>query len=222
MKYSNLRHQVRAAMVMAICLVASTVALAQKQSFSGKYEGTAKNPDGPVAIRLELAEDAGKISGQLTSPHGVYKIVKGEVVDGVLTLEADNNGAKGKLTLKQKDDLLTGDFTAEGHTAAVEFKKAIADELSGEWDAVADAQGQPFPFTLIMKLEGEKVTGSSSSQLGNVQFTSGSWKDGKLTLLMEGGSGQIALMATMIDGKLAGDYDFAGQASGKWVAMKKK
>jgi hypothetical protein len=32
----------------------------------------------------------------------------------------------------------------------------------------------------------------------------------------------IAMMATIVEGKLSGDYDFAGQLSGKWVAIKKK
>jgi len=130
------------------------------------------------------------------------------------------------LTLRQNGDNLTGDWIRGEQTGTVEIKKVVAeasvDMISGEWEAVADAQGQPFPFTLVIKLEGDKVTGSSSSQLGNVQISTGAWKDGKLSILLDGGGGQIALVATMIDGKLAGDYDFAGQASGKWVAMKKK
>jgi hypothetical protein len=191
-------------------------------SLAGKYEGTAKGPNGDAHLVLELIDDAGKISGQLTSPGGVYKIVKGQTVDGVLTIEAEGAKTKGKLTLRQKDDTLAGDFTADGKTGPVEFKKASTIDLNGEWDAVADAQGQPFPFTLTLKVDGEKVTGSSSSQLGTTPITTGTWKDGKLAIVMEGGAGQIAMMATIVEGKLSGDYDFAGQLSGKWVAIKKK
>src|SRR5437867_2395229 len=85
--------------------------------------------------------------------------------------------------------------------------------------AYADAQGQPFPFTLTLKLEGEKVTGSSSSQLGTSTISSGVWKEGKLTLLLDSNNGQIGLIATLVDGKLVGDYDFAGQLQGKWVGV---
>ena len=206
-----------------VLVFAAVVAAAQgSTSLSGKYEGTAKGPDGEVKLTLELVDEAGKISGQITSPRGVYKIVKAQLSEGLLTLEAEGTNTKGKMTLRQKGDTLVGDFTADGKTGPVEFKKANTDEISGEWDGVADAQGQPFPFTLTMKLEGEKVTGSSSSQLGTTPFTSGIWKDGKLALVMEGGAGPIAMTATMIEGKLSGDYDFAGQASGKWVALKKK
>jgi hypothetical protein len=110
--------------------------------------------------------------------------------------------AGGKLTLK---------FGAPAEGALLTLQKGVAD-----------AQGQPFPFLLTLKVDGEKVTGSSSSQLGTSPITSGTWKDGKLAIVLEGGAGQIAMGATMIEGKLSGEFDFAGQLSGKWVAIKKK
>jgi hypothetical protein len=101
----------------------------------------------------------------------------------------------------------------------VELRKSVTDEVSGEWDGVADAQGQAFPFTLSLKLDGEKVTGASDSQLGHANIVSGSWKDGKFSIVLDG---NIAMIATMIEGKLSGEYDFNGQSSGKWVAVRKK
>lgn len=215
------RLQFSSLLVLAVTMMAAAQS-PPSTSLAGKYEGTAKGSEGEVKLALELVDEAGKFSGEITSPHGVYKIVKAQLADGVLTLDVEGTGGKGKLTLRQKDDALAGDFTSDGKTGPVEFKKAIKDELSGEWDAVADAQGQPFPFVLTLKVDGEKVSGSSSSQLGTSPITTGTWKDGKLAVVMEGGAGQIALIATMIEGKLSGDYDFAGQLSGKWVAIKKK
>jgi len=206
------------------CAVAAAQGGNQKSTLSGKYEGTAKAPDGDVHLTLDLTDDAGKVSGQLTSPHGVYKIVKGQMAAGVLTLDAEGPNSKGRLTLRQKDDALTGDFNADGKTGPVEFKRATsaADAISGDWDGVADSQGQSVPFTLSLKLDGEKVTGSSSSQLGNFDISNGVWKEGKLAIAFDTGNGQLTMVATMVAGKLSGDYDYAGQASGKWVAQKKK
>ena len=48
------------------------------------------------------------------------------------------------------------------------------------------------------------------------------WKDGKLAVILESGAGQIVLNAVIVEGKFSGDYDFAGQSSGKWVAVRKK
>jgi hypothetical protein len=222
MRTLTARNAFRLPLSIVVIVVAAMMVWAQTSSWAGKYEGTVKSPNGEVHLTLDLMNDAGKISGQITSPHGVYKIVKAELTGGLLTLDAEGAGSKGKLTLRQKDDVLAGDFTADGKTGPVEFRKAAKDEISGDWDAVADAGGQAFPFTLSLKLDGDKVTGSSSSQLGTSNISSGTWKDGKLAVLIESGAGQIVLNAVIVEGKFSGDYDFAGQSSGKWVAVKKK
>jgi hypothetical protein len=192
-------------------------------SLTGKYEGVAKGPSGDVRMTLELIDEAGKFSGQITTPRAVYKIVKGVLMtDGVLTLDVEGNGSSGKLTLRQKDEMLVGELAAEGRNGPIEFRKAAKDEISGEWDAAADAQGQPFPFTLSLKLDGEKVNGTSSSQLGHSTISSGVWKEGKLALVLDSAGGAIGLIAILMDGKLVGDYDYAGQLQGKWVAVRKK
>ena len=191
-------------------------------SLTGRYQGTAKTPGGDMAMTLDIVEEAGKFSGTVTTPHGSFKVIKGQKADGLLTLDAEGNGSTGKFSLRVKDDKLVGDLTVDGKTGSVDLRRVAPDEISGEWDAAADAQGQPFPFTLSLKVDGEKVTGSSSSQLGTSTISSGNWKDGKLALVLESGNGQIALMATFDNGKLVGDYDFAGQFSGKWAAVKKK
>ena len=96
-----------------------------------------------------------------------------------------------------------------------------AFSLNGQWDGMADAQGQPFPFLLTLKVDGETVTGNSSSQLGESVVKEGSWKDGKLAFQLEGQNGTISMTAVVIDGKLSGEFDYAGQLQGKWVAVRK-
>lgn len=105
--------------------------------------------------------------------------------------------------------------------AAPAAPASAAVNLNGQWDAVADANGQPFPFLLTLKVEGENVTGNSSSQLGEATIKAGSWKDGKLSIQLDGSNGVIVLSATVIEGKLSGEFDYAGQLQGRWVAMKK-
>lgn len=219
----------------------ATAKPATADQFVGNYKGTAKSPEGDVALTLEIKSDKGKISGRLITPQGEQPFTSGEVVDGKLTIKLGAGPGAGQLALQLRDDKVGGEWKAGGPARAVEFKKvppgteaaaaqvtkpatepAATDTLSGEWDAAADVQGQAFPFSLSLKVEGDKVTGSSSSQLGNSTVSTGSWKDGKLALVIEGANGQVALVGTMVDGKLAGDFDYAGQLSGKWVATKKK
>ena len=191
-------------------------------SLTGKYEGTAKGPGGDVQLTLDLTDQAGKFSGGVTTPRGIYKVVKGQMVDGLLFLDLDADPSTAKLSVRQKDDTLVGELSVDGKTGPVELRRLAADQISGIWDAAADANGQAVPFTLTLKVDGEKVTGSSSSQLGDSTISSGVWKDGKLAVVLDGANGQVALIATLVEGKLAGDYDYAGQLQGKWVAVKKK
>src|SRR5207249_4164947 len=117
------------------------------------------------------------------------------------------------------------DWIKGAQKGTVELMKAplaASVDLSGEWEAAADVQGQAFPFTLTLKVDGDKVSGSSSSQLGTSSISQGSWKDGKLAIILDASNGQISLYATVVDGKLSGDFDYAGQLSGKWIATKKK
>lgn len=202
--------------------VVSLAAFAQNGSWAGKYEGTIKDDTGEQKLTLDLMETSGKYSGTLTTGRGSFKILKGQMADGTLTLEiekAAGSSTSGSMAFKKSGDGLTATFTEAGKNLTVNFRKATSDEISGDWDAVADAQGQPFPFTLSLKLDGDKVTGSSNSQLGVGNITTGTWKDGKLAVVLDG---NITLVANMVEGKLSGDYDFAGQSSGKWVAVKKK
>jgi hypothetical protein len=191
-------------------------------SLTGKYEGTARDSTGEAKVTLDLVDESGKFSGTVTTQLGVFKLVKGQMVDGLLSLELETKAPRPRLSLRLKDDKLVGTLLDGVKTADIELRKAAKDELSGEWDAAADAQGQAFPFTLMLKLDGDKVTGSSSSELGNSTISSGTFKDGKLALVLESANGQTALIGAMVDGKLVGDYDYNGQLSGKWVATKKK
>jgi hypothetical protein len=52
---------------------------------TGKYEGTAKGPNGDVQMTMDFSDDAGKFSGTITTARGTYKITKGQMADGLLS-----------------------------------------------------------------------------------------------------------------------------------------
>lgn len=222
----------RASLLTLTFLLGSIVAFGQAalQNLSGTYEGTVKVPDrGQEKVTLELRSEGGKITGRASHGTKTMEVTDGKLENGTLTL---NFGNECSFIAKVDGDKLTGEVVDGGHKFAVELKKitpAVAAapaaagpvNLNGNWDAVADANGQPFPFALTLKVDGEAVTGSSSSQLGEAMIKSGSWKDGKLVIQLEGQNGTIALSAAVIEGKLSGEFDYAGQLQGKWVAVKK-
>lgn len=207
--------------------------------FAGSYKGTAKDSAGLIQLSLEIKSESDKISGRLVAPKKEQAITSNEISEGKLTLKLTGGDSPATLVLQQRDNKLVGDWKVGSQTLPVEFERvtvaaepaaakttpepSAAEQLTGSWEAAADAQGQAFPFTLLLKVDGEKITGSSNSQLGDSTISSGTWKDGKLAVILEGGSGgQVALIGALVEGKLVGDYDFNGQLQGKWVATKKK
>ena len=215
-------------------LLGSIVAFAQGD-LSGTYEGMVKMPNAPEAkVSIELKNESGKITGRATHGDKTIDITEAKLENGTLTLHF---GKDHKFTGKVEGDKLVGEAIDGTAKIPLELKKVTpavpaaatpapaaapaAVNLSGQWDAVADANGQPFPFLLVLKIDGENVTGSSSSQLGDSTLKSGTWKDGKLVFQLEGQNGTISMSATVVDGKLSGEFDYAGQLSGRWVAVKK-
>ena len=226
-----LRSFSRSAGLFVLTLVlGASVALAQ-DTLSGKYEGTVKTAGAAdEKVSLELKNDGGKLTGRLMKGETAIDITEGTLAATKLSLKLGAAAKDGTVSAVVDGDKITGDWTAGSAKRTLELTKvtaaaaaapASASNLSGEWDGVADAQGQPFPFVLVLKIDGENVTGSSSSQLGESQIKKGSWKDGKLVFELEGQNGVIAMSATVIEGKLSGEFDFAGQLQGKWVAVRK-
>ena len=207
-------------------LLGTAAALAQTQpGVVGNYEGTMKGQP----VTFELKNKDGKLQGQLKSGEKAYDLTEAAVNgEGLLSLTF---GKEAKLDGKTDGSKITGNWIVGAEKTPIELKKVAAAaapapaaptfNLNGQWDAVADANGQPFPFALTLKVEGETVTGNSSSQLGDAPLKDGTWKEGKLAFLIEGANGNISMVATVVDGKLTGEFDFAGQLQGKWVAVKK-
>ena len=72
-----------------------------------------------------------------------------------------------------------------------------------------------------LKLEGDKVTGSTDSAQGTAPISKGSFVGDKLSITLDTPNGAIVLTGIIKDGKLTGEFDFAGQAQGKWEAKRK-
>ena len=227
----------RIALFALTFLLGSIVAFAQDANVNGTYEGMVKMPNGAEQkLSLELKSEGSKVTGRAKHGDRSIDITEGKFENGTLTLTFDTK--EHTFVGKVDGEKITGEAGDGGQKIPIELKKvtpaaaaapataaaapaAGAVNLTGQWEAVADANGQPFPFLLILKVDGEAVTGSSSSQLGDSTVKSGTWKDGNLVFQLEGQNGTISMSAKVIDGKLSGEFDYAGQLQGKWVAVKK-
>ena len=196
---------------------------------TGKYEGTAEGAEvGSMPVTFRLTNEGGKITGAVEAPQGVLPITSGTYEGGKLKLKIDVSGDEGLVTGEHKDGRITGNWSVNNAQGKFDVKIAkdapaaspAADRISGEWDAVASAGSNQYPFTLRLKLEGESVTGETHGERGNGPIK-GSWAGEQLTLNITIPDGTVVLKAKLREGKLVGDFDYAGQVQGTWEAKKK-
>jgi len=212
-----------------------------KDNLSGKYEGVAKSDQlGDIPLTVEIKNDNGKLSGKIDTPQGPAAITSGTYADGKVSMKFDAGGNEGTVTATITGDKISGKWELAGQGGPLELKRAGmaaappssappsaapaagGDPVTGEWDASADAQGTAIPFTLKIKLEGDKVTGTSDGAQGSLPISKGTYVGGKLSFALDTPNGAVTLTGMIKDGKIVGEFDFAGQMTGKWEATKKK
>lgn len=226
-------------LMLASAASAATVTTQGSDKVSGKYVGVAKSASiGDIPITVTIKNDNGKLSGSVDTPNGPAPITSGTFADGKMMMKLDAGGNEITINAKLDGDKITGDWELAGQTGTLELKRegammepkpemkpdmkpAAGDPVSGEWDASADAGGQTIPFTLKLKLDGDKVTGTSESEQGATNLSNGSWKGDKLSFTLDTPNGAIVMTGVIKEGKIMGDFDFAGQFQGKWEAKKK-
>ncbi len=230
------------ALAVIAMLMGVSAAMAQgSDPVSGKYEGIAKSDAmGDLPITVNLKNTNGKLSGSIETGQGSAAITDGSYADGKLKLKFDAGGTEGTVEAEFKDGVIKGKWDLGGMGGPLELKKMGASTpasstpaapaaggapmmVAGDWDGSADVMGQAMPFTLKLKQEGDKLTGTSESDQGSVTLNGGKVTGDKISFKIDGGQGEIVLTGTVSkDGKtIDGEYDFAGQMKGKWSAKKK-
>jgi Family of unknown function (DUF5694) len=101
---------------------------AARPSFTGHYQGTAKNKAQQlIPLAIDLTDEDGAFSGTITTSQGVYPIVGGTRRSTRITIIFDAAGEVGSIAAKLADSQLTGTFTLGDDSGSVDARKT-ADE----------------------------------------------------------------------------------------------
>jgi hypothetical protein len=224
------------AAVAALPASAQAPAAPKLESLAGVWEGAAQTPNGDLALRAELAFVDGKLGGAIESSMGRILITGASFTDDKLTLSIDFQGGPGSLVGKVQGSRIDGVWEVSGQTggfwlarpgpagAAASAVTSAGDPISGEWTGEVMIGGQAMPFSMVLRLSGDTVTGEVTSTAGKVPLSSGGWKDGTLLLAFPYVSGEpVSMGAQLQEGKLAGVIDYnRGEATGTWSASRKQ
>ena len=206
------------------------------ESLVGVWEGSAQTPNGDLSLRGELTFVDGKLGGAIESSMGRIQITGASFTDDKLTMSIDFQGAPGALGGKVLGTRIEGVWEVSGQTGPFWLARPAAvgaaasgvaqggDPISGEWVGEVMIAGEVMPFSMVLRLSGDTVTGEITSSMGKTPLASGGWKGGTLLLAFPYVGGEPVSMGGQVqDGKLAGVIDYnRGEATGTWSASKKQ
>lgn len=217
---------------------------ASADSLSGRYKGKGNSDaTGEFDLSVDVKIANGKVTGTISSPQGDAAITDGTYADGKITLKFDAAGNEGNVTAEYADGKITGTWTLAGINGTLNLSRAAAEAatpattmsgpapssgggggsaaiFTGDWDATASVGGMDYPFSLKLVVDGDKITGSTTNQMGTVDIKTGSFSAGKITLSIETPQFNFTLTGTIKDGKLVGEIT-SDQFQGTWQATKK-
>jgi hypothetical protein len=96
---------------------------------------------------------------------------------------------------------------------------SMQDPITGDWDAKLDAAGEE--MTLVLMLEGNKVSGRMESPHGVQVLEDGEFVKDSVKFSIPSDRGEMELSGKLQGKTLAGEYSIADQRQGTWSATKR-
>lgn len=97
------------------------------------------------------------------------------------------------------------------------------NSVEGEWDAVFNTPGGPRPFKLVLKVDGEKLTGTAKRANGDVQV-SGTIKGNDImfayTISYNGNDVTLTYSGKVNGDTMSGNVSFNDTAGDEWSAKR--
>jgi hypothetical protein len=226
----------------AAAIVALSVpAFAQDVDPTGTWDLVFSTQQGTVAAQMIVNKQATTYAGTISSELGQAPIeaaVKGKAMTVGFTMSmADGGSLAVTMNATVAGDEITGsydaggsgsgDFTGKRASKGQQDKKpAAAVDVTGTWIVQVTTPDISATPTIVLKQEGEKLTGEyQSSQYGSFPLE-GTVKDGKVefgfTMNIEGNSVSTSFTGTADKDSLKGNVSYGDFAQGTFTAARKQ
>lgn len=206
---------------------ASSAPAAASPSASGKWEISATDPDGtPRRATLALNQDGEKLSGQITLDSGdSLPVAAGKVSGDAVSLKIFTGDGDVTISGKISGDTMSGEYTIPtGEKGKFTGKRAASASMSltGKWNVLAqDAEGNSIRSTLDLNQEGDRLTGTITTESGDTApLVDGKVQGGAFTFKIYVGDGNIEVKGKLDNGKVSGEYVTPNGSKGTYTATK--
>jgi hypothetical protein len=237
---------VLAPVALIACLVAPAVAQtttttpaattsAEAADVLGTWSATVTTHQGQVIpVQLKLKKDTEKIVGTISSEMGQAP-VEAEVKGKDLTVRFTFQGQSGPMAIEMAGtvdaDTVKGTMAVGGQSggqwSATREKESSSPSLTGTWSVTVELPNMTASPTMVLKQDGEKLTGDYvSAQYGKFPLT-GTIKGAEIAfsfaMNVDGNALNVTYAGTVNkDGTLKGSVNYGDMMSGTFVASKKK
>jgi hypothetical protein len=198
-----------------------TVALTLKKD-GEKLSGTIAGPQGEVPVQGTQKDKAVSVNFTVQTPNGPFAIAMSGNQDGeAITGTIDFNGqGQSEWTGKRR-------AAAAAMTAAPPIQDSKTDkvDVTGAWALQIDLGGNTGTPTATFKQDGEKLTGTYSSQVVGEQQLTGTVKGNAIefgfTASFEGNAVKVTYSGTVDKDAMKGTVTFGDFGSGTFTGKKK-
>ena len=204
---------------------------AAKSSPEGTWKWTFERNDQKVEMSVKLKWADGKLTGVYVGRDGMEAPIKdGSFKDGkvsfAITRERNGQEFTVKYQAKLDGDTLKGttEFNANGEARSRDWeaKRAAAagGTLSGPWKVVLESPMGQLERSIKLKVDGEKLTGTFTGQLGEMEIKEGKVKGNEFSFLVaaerDGNTMKFTYKGKQDGDKIKGtvDYDLGADNTG--------
>lgn len=218
---------------------AGAPALAQAPDIAGRWDVVFNSPQGNVPpAPMELRKDGDKWVGTMYTQQGNADI-EVTIKDTIATFhlppfQTPNGPIQLAMSGTVSGDTMAGTLSAEGFqmdwsakrtgAAAGQEQKATQTDLSGTWGLEVVTQAGTGTPTVVLKQDGEKLSGQYSGQLGEAAVT-GTIKGNEFTfsfsVTVEGNTGTVIYSGTADGATMKGTVNLAEMGQGTFTGKKK-
>lgn len=237
-------------LVAALMLAGS--AYAQGADAAGTWDLTFTTPNGPISVSLTLKKDGEKLTGSMAGPQGevaVQGTQKDKAVVVNFSVQTPNGVFAIAMNGNQDGDAISGtmDFGGQGQSewsgkrrssapatvaaASTQAEKPPAQtdkpvDVTGVWafqiEIGGNTSGTP---TVTFKQEGEKLSGTYSSQVVGEQQLTGTLKGNAIsfgfTASFDGNAVKVTYTGTVEKDAMKGTVTFGDLGEGNWSGKRK-
>ncbi len=233
-------------LLVGAVLLAGTVH-AQGNGAAGTWDVSFTTPNGPMTVALNLKKDGDKLSGTIVGPQGEVA-VEGTQKDNAVAVNFSVQTPNGAFAIvmngKQDGDAIAGtmDFGGQGQAEWTGKRRGGAAspsggapaapaqgekpaDVSGAWAMQVDIGGNVVTPGLTLKQDGEKLTGTYSSQMLGEQPLTGTIKGNDITFgfqaSFDGNAVKVTYTGKVDKDTMKGSVAFGDLGEGTFTGKKK-